>query len=88
MNKDLINITKGTLLVLSGVILGEMRYKKEDIEVIEILLNALPVFLIVAGLHFWGKSLSYHLRCFQIKYRREIARKEQELKNKLNNDKQ
>lgn len=81
--RDFKNITFGIVYLILGYFLA-YKIHVDNMEGLQaIIIQVAPIFPIILGLHYLGKSFDYHLRCFQIKHRREI--REKELKSKRKN---
>ena len=84
INKDLRNILLGLIFLLIGWLLAYKVHidKTEGIEAI--IIQVSPIFPLLLGFHFLGKSFDYHLKCYQIKHRRAIREKEDNIKSNKN----
>lgn len=80
--KDLRNILLGLTFLLIGYFLAYKIHIENSEGLRAIIVQVSPIFPILLAFHFLGKSFDYHLRCFQIKNRREIRKKELNLKSK------
>ena len=82
VNKDIRNIALGIIFILIGYLLAYKVHIENSEGLRAVIIQVSPIFPLLLGFHFLGKSLDYHLRCFQIKNRRKIAEKENLLKQK------
>lgn len=82
INKDLRNILLGLIFLLIGYLLAYKVHIENTEGIKAIIIQVSPIFPLLLGFHFLGKSFDYHLRSFQIKNRRKIAEKENLLKQK------
>ena len=72
--RDIINVIIGVAcLVLSFIISKVLSHAVGMLEYISIVVTFI---LMILGFHYFGKSFDYHWRCFQVKHRREIYKKE------------
>lgn len=79
--KDIRNILLGLLFLVIGYFLAYKIHVENSEGLRAIIIQVSPIFPIILAFHFLGKSFDYHLRCFQIKNRRAIRRKELQLKS-------
>lgn len=79
--KDIRNILLGLLFLVIGYFLAYKIHVENSEGLRAIIIQVSPIFPIILAFHFLGKSFDYHLRCFQIKNRRAIRKKELQLKS-------
>ena len=82
--KDIRNILLGITFLFVGYFLAYKIHVETSEGLKAIIVQVSPIFPFLLAFHFLGKSFDYHLRCFQIKNRRAIRKKE--LKIKMQND--
>ena len=82
--KDIRNILLGITFLIIGYFLAYKIQVETSEGLKAIIIQVSPIFPILLAFHFLGKSFDYHLRCFQIKNRRAIRKKE--LKIKMQNE--
>ena len=82
--KDIRNILLGITFLIIGYFLAYKIHVETSEGLKAIIIKVSPIFPILLAFHFLGKSIDYHLRCFQIKNRRAIRKKE--LKIKMQNE--
>ena len=82
--KDIRNILLGITFLFIGYFLAYKIHVKTSEGIKAIIIQVSPIFPILLAFHFLGKSFDYHLKCFQIKNRRAIRKKE--LKIKMQNE--
>ena len=78
--KDIRNILLGITFLIIGYFLAYKINVETSGGLKAIIIQVSPIFPILLAFHFLGKSLDYHLKCFQIKNRRAIRKKELKLK--------
>ena len=82
--KDIRNILLGITFLFIGYFLAYKIHVETSEGLKAIIIKVSPIFPFLLAFHFLGKSIDYHLRCFQIKNRRAIRKKE--LKIKMQNE--
>jgi len=78
--KDIRNILLGITFLFVGYFLAYKIHVETSEGLKAIIIQVSPIFPILLAFHFLGKSFDYHLRCFQIKNRRAIRKKELKIK--------
>ena len=78
--KDIRNILLGITFLFIGYFLAYKIHVETSEGLKAIIIQVSPIFPVLLAFHFLGKSFDYHIRCFQVKNRRAIKKKELILK--------